>query len=67
MGFKMAEIELNVLWRQCLNRQVPKMTILKDEVAARRNELNRKNLDEGSNLQPKDAPIELQLYLSISD
>ena len=30
----MAEIELSVLSRQCLNRRIPEMTTLKEEVAA---------------------------------
>lgn len=33
-GLNMAEIELSILSRQCLNRRIPSQDIIKDEIAA---------------------------------
>jgi hypothetical protein len=42
--FNMAEIELHVLTRQCLNRKIGEMETMKKEVGAWQRERNNKNL-----------------------
>lgn len=63
----MAEIELSVLTRQCLDRRIPKQDMLKEEVTAweqRRNQIEAKADWQFTNA---DARIKLKrLYPSIS-
>lgn len=64
----MAEIELHVLNGQCLNRHIPTMEIVKDEVEAW--QLNRNNKGSKINWQftNSDARVKLKkLYPSIHD
>ncbi len=63
----MAEIELSVLTRQCLDRRIPEKDVLKEEVAAwekRRNQISSKTDWQFTTV---DARIKLKrLYPSIS-
>ncbi len=63
----MAEIELSVLTRQCLDRRIPEKDVLKEEVAAwekRRNQISSK---ADWQFTTEDARIKLKrLYPSIS-
>jgi hypothetical protein len=62
----MAEIELSVLSRQCLNRRIPEMTTLKEEVAAWCDERNRKETWIDWRFTTEDARIKLKrLYPSL--
>jgi nitrous oxidase accessory protein NosD len=59
----MAEIELNVLIRQCLNRRIPEIEIMRSEVKAW--ESTRNGMNAGVNWQftAEDARIKLnRLY-----
>lgn len=63
----MAEIELSVLSRQCLNRRIPDMTTLREEVAAWCNERNEKETWIDWRFTTEDARIKLKrLYPSIN-
>ena len=64
----MAEIELSVLSRQCLNRRIPDMETLKKEVAAWCNERNEKETGIDWRFTTEDARIKLKkLYPSINN
>jgi hypothetical protein len=64
----MAEIELSVLSRQCLNRRIPDLTTLKEEVAAWCDERNRKETWIDWRFTTEDARIKLKgLYPSINN
>jgi hypothetical protein len=62
----MAEIELHVLNGQCLNRHIPTMQKIKEEVAAWQNNRNNKNSKINWQFENKDARIKLKrLYPSL--
>lgn len=64
----MAEIELHVLNGQCLNRHIPTMQKIKEEVAAWQNNRNNKNSKINWQFENKDARIKLKrLYPSLHD
>ena len=56
----MAEIELNVLQKQCLNRRIPDMGILKKEVAAWTSARNNKECRINWHFITKDSRIKLK-------
>lgn len=61
----MAEIELNVLSKQCLNRRIDNIDTLKEEVEAWQNHRNNKNSKINWQFTSKDARIKLKrLYPS---
>ena len=62
----MAEIELHVLNGQCLNRHIPTMKKIKEEVAAWQNNRNNKNSKINWQFENNDARIKLKrLYPSL--
>ena len=62
----MAEIELSVLNRQCLNRRIPDQDSLKLEIAAWEQERNQKSCSVNWRFTTEDARIKLKrLYPSI--
>lgn len=62
----MAEIELNVLMGQCLNRRIDKLETMKREVAAWQNHRNNKNSTINWQFTNQDARIKLKrLYPTI--
>ncbi len=62
----MAEIELNVLTKQCLNRRIENKDIIEREVKAWQNHRNNKNAKINWQFTTKDARIKLhRLYPSI--
>ena len=62
----MAEIELGVLVRQCLNRRIPDQGILRREAAAWQNQRNRDGIRVDWRFTTADARIKLKsLYPSI--
>ena len=62
----MAEIELSVLNRQCLNRRLPNQDTLKLEIAAWEKERNQKSCSVNWRFTTADARIKLKrLYPSI--
>jgi DDE superfamily endonuclease len=62
----MAEIELSVLNRQCLDRRIPDMDSLKQEIAAWENNRNEKSNSVDWRFTTDDARIKLKkLYPSI--
>ena len=62
----MAEIELSVLNRQCLNRRIPDKDILKLEIAAWEEERNQKASSVNWRFTAPDARLKLKrLYPSI--
>ena len=64
----MAEIELHVLNGQCLNRHIPTMQKIKEEVAAWQNNRNNKNSKINWQFENKDARVKLKrLYPSLHD
>lgn len=64
----MAEIELSLLSRQCLNRRIPDLGTLKEEVAAWCDERNGKETWIDWRFTTEDARIKLKrLYPSIND
>jgi hypothetical protein len=64
----MAEIELHVLNGQCLNRHIPTMQKIKEEVAAWQNNRNNKNSKINWQFENKNARIKLKrLYPSLHD
>jgi hypothetical protein len=64
----MAEIELNVLMGQCLNRHIDNLQTIKREVLAWQNGRNNKNSKINWRFTTKDARIKLKkLYPSIQD
>lgn len=56
----MAEIELNVLIRQCLNRRIPDMATVAAEVEAWQNQRNTQNAVINWQFTAKDARIKLK-------
>ena len=65
-GLNMAEIELSVLSRQCLNRRIPDMATLKKEVAVWCDERNEKETWIDWRFTTEDARIKLKrLYPSL--
>lgn len=64
----MAEIELHVLNGQCLNRRLPTINIIKEEVNAWQNDRNNKNSKINWQFTNKEARVKLKkLYPSIDD
>jgi hypothetical protein len=64
----MAEIELHVLNGQCLNRHIPTMQKIIEEVAAWQHNRNNKNNKINWQFQNKDARLKLKrLYPSLQD
>lgn len=64
----MAEIELNVLMNQCLNRKIDNITTIKKEVKAWQNHRNNKECKINWQFTNKDARVKLKkLYPTISD
>jgi len=64
----MAEIELNVLAQQCLNRRISKISEVKSEVDAWQNHRNNRNAKINWQFTTKDARIKLQrLYPTLDD
>jgi hypothetical protein len=62
----MAEIELNVLTKQCLNRRIGEVNEMKEEVEAWQNARNNKNAKIDWQFTTKNARIKLKrLYPSI--
>ncbi len=62
----MAEIELNVLMRQCLNRRIDKLKIMKEEVVAWETHRNNMNAKINWQFTTADARVKLKrLYPSI--
>ena len=62
----MAEIELNVLMGQCLNRRIDNLKTMKEEVDAWQNHRNNMNAKINWQFTTKDARIKLKkLYPSI--
>ena len=63
----MAEIELSVLARQCLNRRIPDMSTLKEEVSAWCEERNREQTWVDWRFTTEDARVKIKhLYPSIN-
>ena len=56
----MAEIELNVLSRQCLNRRIAYISVVKTEVDAWQNHRNNRNAMINWQFTTKDARIKLR-------
>ena len=66
LGLNMAEIELSVVNRQCLNRRLPDQDTLKVEIAAWEEERNQKSNSVNWRFTTADARIKLKrLYPSI--
>jgi hypothetical protein len=64
----MAEIELGVLVRQCLNRRIPEKAILEEQIAAWQNDRNAKIVKVDWRFTTADARIKLKrLYPVIKD
>ena len=64
----MAEIELNVLAQQCLNRRISKISEVKSEVNAWQNHRNNRNAKINWQFTTKDARIKLhRLYPTLDD
>ena len=64
----MAEIELGVLARQCLNRRIPDQSVLRREVAAWQQQRNRDTIRVDWRFTTADARIKLKsLYTSIQN
>jgi hypothetical protein len=64
----MAEIELNVLAQQCLNRRISNISEVKSEVDAWQNHRNNRNAKINWQFTTKDARIKLQrLYPTLDD
>jgi len=64
----MAEIELNVLAQQCLNRRISKLSEVKSEVNAWQNHRNNRNAKINWQFTTKEARIKLQrLYPTLDD
>lgn len=62
----MAEIELSVLQRQCLDRRIPDQETLKQEVLAWENERNQKSVAVNWQFTTKNARLKLKrLYPTI--
>ena len=64
----MAEIELGVLARQCLDRRIPEQNVLRSEVAAWERERNRDGIRVDWRFTTQDARIKLKsLYPSLQN
>jgi hypothetical protein len=64
----MAEIELSVLSRQCLNRRIPDLTRLKEEVSSWCKQRNKQETWIDWRFTTEDARIKLKrLYPSINN
>lgn len=64
----MAEIELNVLTKQCLNRRIDNIKTIKEEVKAWQNHRNNKDARIKWQFTTKDARVKLhRLYPSINN
>jgi len=64
----MAEIELHVLNGQCLNRHIPTMVKVREEVDAWQNHRNNKNGSINWQFTTKESRVKLKrLYPSIQD
>jgi len=64
----MAEIELSILARQCLNRRIPDFTVMHSEVAAWEKQRNREQTWINWRFTTTDARVKLhRLYPSIKD
>ncbi len=64
----MADIELNVFTKQCLNRRIEKINMIKSEVKAWQNHRNNKNAKIKWQFTTDDARVKLhRLYPSIHD
>ena len=64
----MAEIELNVLTRQCLNRRIGDLTTMQQEVIAWQNDRNNKEATINWQFSNETARVKLKrLYPTISD
>jgi len=64
----MAEIELNVLTRQCLNRRIAHLSEVETEVTAWQNHRNNRNAKINWQFSTKDARIKLRrLYPTLVD
>jgi hypothetical protein len=64
----MAEIELHILNRQCLNRKINTIEIMKSEVSAWQKARNTKEATINWQFTNKDARVKLKrLYPSIND
>jgi hypothetical protein len=62
----MAEIELGVLARQCLDRRIPSQEILEQETKAWQNQRNRNSIGVDWRFTTQDARVKLKsLYPSI--
>jgi hypothetical protein len=55
----MAEIELNIMTRQCLSRRIETIVLLKEELAAWESERNQGNAKIKWHFQTKDARVKL--------
>ena len=68
LGLNMAEIELSVLSRQCLNRRIPDIETLKEEVTAWCDKRNEQETWIDWRFTTEDARIKLKrLYPSINN
>ena len=56
----MAEIEMNVLTRQCLNRRIAQIEVVKEEVDAWQNYINNRNATINWQFTTKDSRIKLR-------
>ena len=64
----MAEIELNVLNGQCLNRRIDNLSTIRKECEAWQNDRNNKNAEINWQFTTKDARIKLKrLYPTLQD
>ena len=63
----MAEIELNVLMKQCLNRRIDKLETIKKEVEAWQKSRNNKNAKINWQFTTEDARVKLKRLYPSSD
>jgi hypothetical protein len=64
----MAEIEIGVLSRQCLNRRIPDQDTLRSEIAAWQERRNQKRVEVNWRFTTEDARVKLKsLYPSLQD
>ena len=64
----MVEIELSVLSRQCLNRRIPDLETMKQEIAAWEKERNQQQATVNWRFTNQDARVKLErLYPQILD
>ena len=60
LGLNMVEIEFSVLSRQCLNRRIPNMETMKQEVKAWTEKRNRKQATVNWRFTCEDARVKLK-------